>query len=147
MQTLGFKVNNDGLEKNSWYFRNALVRANYNDVKKNIHASTVYLERFFSNLILETEYELKNRYMHVDYVDDEIENVIENIIGISEERIRTLIPEYSSKKIAKAVKLLNLIAENPRITISEIKSELGVTERTVARYLLELKNKKIIKRN
>jgi len=143
MQTLGFKVNNDGLEKNSWYFRNALVRANYNDVKKNIHASTVYLERFFSNLILETEYELKNRYMHVDYVYDEIENVIE----ISEKRIRTLIPEYSSKKITKAVKLLNLIAENPRITISEIKSELGVTERTVARYLLELKNKKIIKRN
>ncbi len=69
MKTFGFHVNNDAFEKNSWYFRNALVRANYNDLKNGIHATTRFLEMFFSNLILDTNYELKNRYMHVDYVD------------------------------------------------------------------------------
>ena len=32
---------------NSWYFRNALVRANYNNLPKNIIATTEYLELFF----------------------------------------------------------------------------------------------------
>ena len=50
------------------YFRNALVRANYNDLKNGVHATTKYLEMFFSNLLMGTDYELKNRYMHVDYV-------------------------------------------------------------------------------
>ncbi len=70
MKTFGFKVNNDAFEKNCWYFRNALVRANYNDLQNSVHATTKFLEMFFSNLILGTEYSWKNRYMHVDYVDD-----------------------------------------------------------------------------
>lgn len=75
MKTFGFKVNNDAFEKNSWYFRNALVRANYNDLQNGIHATTKFLEMFFSNLILRTEYELKNRYMHVDYTEDNLQSV------------------------------------------------------------------------
>ena len=62
-------------EKNSWYFHNALVRANYNDLQNGVYATTKFLEMFFSNLILGTEYELKNRYMHVDYVDDHSQSV------------------------------------------------------------------------
>ena len=54
-----FRANNDVFEKNSWYFRNALVRANYNDLQNGVHATTKFLEMFFSNLILGTEYELK----------------------------------------------------------------------------------------
>ena len=69
MRTLGFDVNNDAFEHHSWYFRNALVRANYNDLKNGIHATTRFLEQFFSNLLLETNYELKNRHMHLDYID------------------------------------------------------------------------------
>ncbi len=68
MKTLGFDVNNDEFEYHSWYFRNALVRANYNDLKNGVYATTSFLEQFFSNLLLETKYELKNRYMHVDYI-------------------------------------------------------------------------------
>ena len=71
MRTLGFEVNNDAFEKHSWYFRNALVRANYNDLKKGVHATTKFLELFFSNLLLGTEHELKNRYMHIEYVEDD----------------------------------------------------------------------------
>ena len=70
MKTFGFRVNNDAFRENSWYFRNALVRANYNDLQKGIHSTTKFLELFFSNLLLGTNYELKNRYMHVDFVDE-----------------------------------------------------------------------------
>lgn len=70
MKTFGFSVNNDAFEKNSWYFRNALVRANYNNLQKGVHSTTKFLEMFFSNLLLDTHYELKNRYMHIDYADE-----------------------------------------------------------------------------
>lgn len=72
MKTFGFRVNNDAFEKNSWYFRNALVRANYTNLQKGVHATTKFLEMFFSNLLLGTNHDLKNRYMHVDFVDENI---------------------------------------------------------------------------
>lgn len=57
IKTFGFRINNDVFEKNSWYFRNALVRANYNDLQNGVHATTKFLEMFFSNLLLGTDYE------------------------------------------------------------------------------------------
>ena len=63
----GFLVNNEIFAENSWYFRNSLARANYNDLGKGISATTVYLERFFENLLLGYQNELKNRFIHVDY--------------------------------------------------------------------------------
>ncbi len=41
--TLGFDVINDIFAENAWYFRNSLVRANYNDLKNGIHQTTEYL--------------------------------------------------------------------------------------------------------
>ncbi len=67
LKTLGFSVDNETFKQHSWYFRNALVRANYNDIKNGVHATTKYLEMFYSNLLLGTEYELRNREMHLDY--------------------------------------------------------------------------------
>lgn len=50
--SVGFKVNNDLLAQHSWYFRNALVRANYKNARTGIEYITIYLEHFFRNLIL-----------------------------------------------------------------------------------------------
>ena len=50
MKTFGFKVNNDAFEKNSWYFRNALVRANYNDLQNGVHATTRILGNVLQQL-------------------------------------------------------------------------------------------------
>lgn len=66
MKTLGFDVNNDMFEKHSWYFRNALVRANYNDLKNGIYATNEYLEKFFGNLLMGTEYELRDERFEYD---------------------------------------------------------------------------------
>ena len=66
LRSLGFDVNNDLFEQHSWYFRNALVRANYRNVAKGIDYEPVFLERFFRNLLLGEENALKNRYMMID---------------------------------------------------------------------------------
>ena len=65
--SLGFDVNNEPFEKNSWYFRNALVRANYTNMNKGIYMNTEYLEKSFRNLLLGESNELKNRYSHIKY--------------------------------------------------------------------------------
>jgi fido (protein-threonine AMPylation protein) len=65
LRSLGFDVDNDQFAKHSWYFRNALVRANYRNVTKGIDYSPVYLERFFRNLLLGEQWDLRNRYLHI----------------------------------------------------------------------------------
>lgn len=75
MRTFGLQVENEAFKTYSWYFRNALVRANYNDWKNGIYATPKYLEQFFSNLVLGTEYTLKNRYLHIDYIDETTEEI------------------------------------------------------------------------
>ena len=67
LQTFGFNVRNQVFAENSGYFRNALVRANFNDLHNNIHSTTVFLEQFMENLLTGTQHDLENRYMHIDY--------------------------------------------------------------------------------
>lgn len=65
LRTLGFDVQNDIFAEHARYFRNALVRANYNNIKKNVHETTEYLERFLRNLLLDEHNVLRNREMHI----------------------------------------------------------------------------------
>jgi fido (protein-threonine AMPylation protein) len=65
LRSLGFEVTNDMFAKHSWYFRNALVRANYKSAVKGIDYSPIYLERFFRNLLLGEQWDLRNRYLHI----------------------------------------------------------------------------------
>ncbi len=65
LRSLGFKVNNDMFAEHSWYFRNALVRANYRNAVEGVDYSPVYLERFFRNLLLGDQWDLRNRYLHI----------------------------------------------------------------------------------
>ncbi|MBQ9674094.1 MAG: Fic family protein [Ruminococcus sp.] len=63
LRSLGFEVTNILFANNSWYFRNALVRANYADIQKGVYEDKSYLEKFFRNLILGEKNEMKNRYL------------------------------------------------------------------------------------
>ena len=65
LRSIGYDVENDLFAKHSWYFRNALVRANYKNAKKGIDYTPVYLERFFRNLLLGEQWDLRNRYLHI----------------------------------------------------------------------------------
>ena len=77
LRTLGFDVTNDIFAENAWYFRNALVRANYNDLKNGVHETTEYLELFLRNLLLDEKNELHNRTMHISgrFAEVDIERV------------------------------------------------------------------------
>ena len=66
LRYLGFSVKNDLFERHSWYFRNALVRANYRNVVKGVEREPIFLIRFFRNLLLGEDNTLKNRYMMVN---------------------------------------------------------------------------------
>ena len=65
LRTLGFFATNDIFAENAWYFRNALVRANYTNLQKGIYETTEYLELFLRNLLLNEQNELQNRNLHI----------------------------------------------------------------------------------
>jgi fido (protein-threonine AMPylation protein) len=65
LRSFGYDATNDTFEKNSLYFRNALVRANYNNHQQGIKATPLYLDRFFGNLLFGEENVLSNRELHV----------------------------------------------------------------------------------
>ena len=138
MKIFGFHINNDAFEKNSWYFINALVRANYTDIQKNIHATTKYLELFFSNVMLSTHYELKNRYLHVDYQDSSSSQSI--ISKASKYQFDTL--ECTLEELA----VLELIKTNPSIKQTELVQETGKSISTIKRIMDSLQKKQYIHR-
>ena len=138
MKTFGFRLNNDAFEKNSWYFRNALVRANYNNIQKGIHSTTKFLEMFFFNLLLDTNYELKNRYMHIDYVDGS--NLQSVNSKVSKSQFDTL------NCTLEEVAILELIAKNPNVKQQELVEATGKSLSTVKRIMKSLQDKNYIRR-
>lgn len=79
--TLGFDVTNDVFAENAWYFRNALVRANYNDLKNGIYETTEFLEVFLRNLLLNENHPLHNRTLHISGRFKEPEEAFEPAVG------------------------------------------------------------------
>ena len=65
LHTLGFTATNDMFANHAWYFRNSLVRANYQNLKLGVYRTTEYLERFLRNLLLDEDHVLLNRSMHI----------------------------------------------------------------------------------
>ena len=138
MKTFGFSVNNDAFEKNSWYFRNALVRANYNNLQKGVHSTTKFLEMFFSNLLLDTHYELKNRYMHIDYVDES-----------TFQSISPKVPKYQFDALdctLEELAVLELVAKNPTMKQQELVEATGKSIATIKRIMKSLQDKNYIRR-
>lgn len=138
MKTFGFRVHNDAFEKNSWYFRNALVRANYNDLQKGIHATTKFLEMFFSNLLLNTDYELKNRVMHIDYMEfDTSQSANSNRPKCQTDTLDCTLEELV---------VLELISKNPSMKQQELVKATGKSLRSIKRIMKSLQDKKYIRR-
>ncbi len=132
LQTFGFSVSNQVFADNSWYFRNALVRANYNDLQNNIHATTVYLGQFIENLLTGANHDLKNRYMHIDYT----------------EKSQSATSEVSKCKncTLEELAILKEISNNPSITQKALADAIGRSERTVKSRTVELQEKGLLRR-
>lgn len=110
LSKLGFKVTNDIFAENSWYFRNALVRANYSNYSKGVFETTEYLELFLRNLLLNEDNLLSNREMHIRFKE------------IKEDK------KHVSEREAL---VLEILKANPSITLDELGVKIGKSVRTV----------------
>ncbi len=146
LRSLGFNVVNDVFANNSWYFRNALVRANFRDIPKGITETTVYLERFFRSMLLGEQHDLRNRIMHVDW--DKVEG---SIIQSAKPELQSAItseelPQKCKNCTLEEAALLRIVQKNPTATQKEIAVKIGKSERTVKTLTVNLQEKGILQR-
>lgn len=127
LRKLGFKnVNNDLFANHSWYFRNALVRANYEDLSRGIYRTEKFLVLFLSNLLLKGNFSLKNRDIHIlaDTVNDTVKKQIDTVIDT----------------------VFSLINQDNKITAKAISERLQMSLSTVRRKIKDLKDNGKIER-
>lgn len=132
LRSMGYGVENDMFKSHSWYFRNALVRANYRNAVKGIESTNEYLVLFFRNLLLGENNELKNRYLHIRWNDAKPQNEVS-------EKSK---PQLSVKE--KAV--VEVMIKNSFISIDGIAEATGMSDSTIDRLIKVLKAKDIIER-
>ncbi|MDR0972741.1 MAG: Fic family protein [Prevotellaceae bacterium] len=104
LRSMGFNVANDLFANHSWYFRNSLVRANYQNLKKGIMRNSEYLERFFRNLLLGETNDLRNRYMVVsapaELVAEQAQHEDRTTTEQPTEQVRTLLVALSNEQLS-----------------------------------------------
>ncbi len=144
LKTFGFTVSNDVFADNSWYFRNALVRANYNNLTNGVHATTKYLDRFFENLILGRHNELKNRTMYIDYADDAAKPFNSINSSVSKYQFDTL--NATMKLTLHELAVLKIIMEDTGITQNQLVSKSGLSIATIKRSTVSMQKKGFIHR-
>ena len=127
LRSLGYEVNNEMFAKHSWYFRNALVRANYRNINKDIEYSPIYLVRFFRNLLLKDSWVLKNRYLHIRPTDDWKE---QPRIGTPQvpRKLSSSTPQVPHK-FSQHVETLILSFNEEYMTSAEIMGAIGLKDR------------------
>ena len=173
LKTLGFKVTNDLFATNSWYFRNALVRANYSNLQEGITETTVFLERFFRNMLLAETTPLRNREMHLDWkpefsckraqssllelpsVAENLETDVQSAKGDSQRAKEMLqsansalpLPPKCKNCTLEEIAVLRIVQQNPSAKQTFIAKEIKKSERTVKTITARLTEKGIIKRS
>ena len=129
LRTLGFDITNDIFAEHAWYFRNALVRANYTNLKKGVHETTEYLELFLRNLLLGESNLLKNRDMHI--------SGSLSAPKCNEQKENCTLDELS---------VLSLLKADGKITQKKIAENIKKSERTIKTITSTLEKKGLITR-
>ena len=135
LRSLGFDVDNDQFAKHSWYFRNALVRANYHNIAKGIDYTPIYLERFFRNLLLGEQWDLRNRYLHIHPTEEW--GIQPNLAHRTSTRTSTpQVPHKLPDKLPdkfntnnQYVKKLMIVVGTNELSVKEMLSGLGLKDR------------------
>lgn len=146
LRSIGYEVNNELFATHSWYFRNALVRANYKNAVQGINYEPIYLERFFRNLLLGEQWELKGRYLVINppaqYAEQprkDAGNDTEKVTEQSEKVIEQASKSNRVRLTAKQRKVLEFCDGTPR-TAREIVAMIGVSyqTKTLEQYVTKL---------
>lgn len=125
LRSMGFDVTNDLFANHSysWYFRNALVRANYQNVQKGVMRNSEYLERFFRNLLLGENNELRNRYMVV--------NTPEEPAGEQMQQVDRTSTEQPAVQVTEQVRALLLALSNGQLSLKSLMEKMGLKHRPI----------------
>ena len=127
LRSQGFSVNNDPFERYSWYFRNALVRANYRNLQKGISYEPIFLVRFFRNLLLGENNTLKNRYMMIDAPEDW--KMPESELSPHKYPTSTLqVQDKLNTENPNIIRLVQVIGEQ-KLSVKEIMEGIGLKDR------------------
>ena len=147
LRTLGFNVVNDVFADNSWYFRNALVRANYSDLTQGITETTIYLVNFFRSMLLGEEHDLRNRTMHIEWKKTqditEIQSANNTVQSAKTEENRL---SKCKNCTLEEMALLRIMQNNPFVTQKEMAAQMGKSERTVKTITVHLQEKGVLHR-
>jgi len=142
LRSLGYAIDNTPFKEHSWYFRNALVRANYDNLPLGITRTTEYLELFFRNFLLGEHNELKNRYLHVNWkTSEKHEKVAEKSAKSSVQNTKT-----SEKKQKTSEKIIALLRTNNALSAADLGLQLGRTPRAIEMQLEKLRTLGFIRR-
>ena len=154
LRSLGYKVNNEMFAKHSWYFRNALVRANYRNINKDIEYSPIYLVRFFRNLLLGESWVLKNRYLHIDPTDEwkvqprlatpQVPHTPHQKVDRKGGQKTEKVGRKGGQKTKDSI--LSLIASDPFVTTNEMSKRLEINRSAISKHIKKLKEDHIIER-
>ena len=144
LTTLGFKVNNEIFANNSWYFRNALVRANYTNVLQGVSYNPLFLKQFFRNMLLNENHPLQNRELHLDWqaTNDHEQVQSANQSAKEDEVVLSKCKNCTLEELA----VLRILQQTPSATQKQIAAAIGKSERTVKTLTVNLTNKGIISR-
>lgn len=147
LRTLGFNVVNDVFADNSWYFRNALVRANYSDLTQGITETTIYLVNFFRSMLLGEEHDLRNRMMHIEWKKTqditEIQSANNTVQSAKTEENRL---SKCKNCTLEEMALLRIVQNNPFVTQKEMAAQMDKSERTVKTITVHLQEKGVLHR-
>ncbi len=139
LRYLGFSATNDIFAKNAWYFRNALVRANYTNLKLGVHETTKYLELFLRNLLLNEKNELHNRDMNISGLLSKKVDIESQKVDIEDQK-----SGHSNKKVdIEAQVELSSIKKSYLKKLFEEYGYQGVFGRTEVMALLDLKKSRV----
>lgn len=153
LRSIGYKVTNDMFADHSWYFRNALVRANYKNSTLGIDYEPIYLERFFRNMLLGDRWDLKNRYLVINPPEEyreqprldtptstpelpqklgkNFDDILEKL-GKKAERL--------GKKLGKnKIHILRLIHENPHVTTTRMAEKIGLSTTAIDNNIRQMR--------
>ena len=131
LRDIGFDVANDMFAEHSWYFRNALVRANYRNARKGIDYSPIYLERFFRNLLFGEQWDLRNRYLHIYPTEEWSVQPNMSIPEQAPHNYPTTTPQLPNKFNAdnsNIIKLVSIIGKQ-ELSVKEIMTSIGLKDR------------------
>lgn len=147
LRTLGFDVTNDIFAENAWYFRNSLVRANYNDLKNGIHETTEFLELFLRNLLLNENHPLHNRTLHISGTFKAAETpdikTSKPDIEALEANIETV---FQPKTVSHILKLRNAFPDQTIFGRSDVMGVIGIKPSRASDLLKKMVEHEVIER-